>query len=66
MKKIIIGPALNEFTSHENAILNSQTASYWLKRQIRDSYQRDVLDAWKDAEMLAQLLKARYTKAVLQ
>lgn len=51
---------MNSFTSHEQAILDSPTASYWLKEAIKKSATRDVLDAWRDAEMLAQLLKARF------
>lgn len=43
----------------EDAILNDQSATYWLKQQLSESKNRDVLDALKDAETLVAVLAER-------
>ncbi len=40
-------------------VLSSPTASYWLKTALTAAMQRDVVDAAKDAEFLAELLAER-------
>lgn len=45
----------------EQAILNSQSASFWLKDAIRSTRQRDIVDALKDAEILLAILNARFS-----
>lgn len=53
-----------EMTSKEaiqaiNDILDSPCASYWLKNAIKQTMDRDIVDAWKDADLLTRILKAR-------
>jgi hypothetical protein len=40
-------------------IQDSFTASFWLKDALRDALKRDCLDAARDAEVLAKVLRAR-------
>jgi hypothetical protein len=40
-------------------ILNDPTTSYWLSDALRSALNRDCLDAARDAELLAQVLKER-------
>jgi len=40
-------------------ILRSLTASDWLRNALRASVQRDPLDAYYDAQLLASILKTR-------
>ena len=40
-------------------ITQNQTASYWLKNALAAAIARDVVDAARDAEVLAELLRAR-------
>jgi hypothetical protein len=40
-------------------ILASPAASYWLKDAVRAAERRDIVDALRDAEQLAALIKAR-------
>lgn len=42
-----------------DAILVSPCASYWLKQAFRDLAQRDPVDAVKDAETLAAIMRTR-------
>jgi hypothetical protein len=39
-----------------NEILESNSASYWLKNALTTALNRDILDAAKDAELLAVVL----------
>ena len=41
-------------------ILAAPDASYWLKRALVDASQRDPLDALKDAELVARILRSRF------
>lgn len=40
-------------------LLSNPCTSYWLKDAIKSSFNRDCLDALRDAETLVQLLKER-------
>jgi len=40
-------------------LLESQSGSYWLKDALRASLKRDLLDAYYDAQLLADALKVR-------
>jgi len=40
-------------------VLQSQTTSFWLVNALRASIQRDPLDAYYDAQLLADILKMR-------
>ena len=40
-------------------VANDPSASHWLRRAVRDALARDPVDAWKDADLLARLLKDR-------
>lgn len=40
-------------------ILESPSASFWLKRALRSALDRDVVDAAHDAEILASILRKR-------
>lgn len=52
-------------TSTESEILHDPAASHWLKDQIKETAERDVVDALRDAEILVAVLDARYSKAVI-
>ncbi len=41
-------------------ILVAPDASYWLKHALVDASRRDPLDALKDAELLARILRSRF------
>ena len=41
------------------SILNAPDASNWLKKAIKESRDRDVIDALKDAEALVRVLEAK-------
>jgi len=40
-------------------LLESQSVSYWLKDALQASLGRDLLDAYYDAQLLADMLKVR-------
>tara|TARA_R110000772_G_scaffold15176_1_gene44094 strand:+ start:104 stop:292 length:189 start_codon:yes stop_codon:yes gene_type:complete len=44
-------------------IINSPSASKWLKAAIQTAERRDILDALRDAEALVQLLQEDCIKA---
>lgn len=46
-------------TINEKELLEAPDVSYWLKEQIRTSYGKDVVDAYNDALLLAEVLQAR-------
>jgi hypothetical protein len=46
-------------TMLERSLLADPAVSYWLKGQIRQSRDRDVLDALRDAELLSEVLRIR-------
>lgn len=46
------------------AVLESRTASNWLKQALRDCLKRDCVDASRDAETLAYVLDARARKYI--
>ena len=48
----------------ENRILSSPATSNWLKQAITDTNSRDLLDATRDAELLAQLLKHKLNRVL--
>jgi hypothetical protein len=43
----------------EEQLLKDPTISDWLKKQIVESYNRDILDATRDAELLLSVLEQR-------
>jgi hypothetical protein len=43
----------------EEDVLNDFSASYWLKNSLSSALQRDPIDASRDAELLARLLRER-------
>ena len=46
-------------TTLEQSLLADPAVSYWLKAQIRQTRDRDVLDALRDAELLSEVLRTR-------
>jgi hypothetical protein len=46
-------------TTREQSLLADPAVSYWLKGQIRQTRDRDVLDALRDAELLSEVLRTR-------
>lgn len=46
------------------AVIADATASEWLKTSLRTALERDMVDAANDAEILAELLRARANGAV--
>lgn len=48
-----------EATEAMDYIMGSPCASYWLKESIKQALNRDCVDAWKDADLLTRILKAR-------
>lgn len=46
-------------TDREQAILSDPAASFWLKRNVLETRERDPVDAVRDAELLATLLRQR-------
>lgn len=47
------------YTDDERQVLESFSASFWLKDAIKTATNRDILDALRDAETLVALLKKR-------
>jgi hypothetical protein len=47
-------------TKLEQELLDGPCTSYWLKEQIRNLDKRDVLDAMRDAELLAKVANERW------
>jgi hypothetical protein len=45
-------------------ILADQSVSYWLKDALRTAYERDPIEALRDAQSLLKLLGDRYTQIV--
>jgi hypothetical protein len=41
-------------------VIASPVTSFWLKHALADALERDCLDALRDAELLAYLLKDRF------
>ncbi len=39
-----------------NILLDSEATSFWLKKAIKELLERDVVDAWRDAETLALVM----------
>lgn len=58
-------PITNEtaMTLNENKILSDPATSYWLRDAIKAAWNRDLLDAMRDAETLAKLLRERFDAA---
>ena len=48
-----------EVSDFEKAIASDPGTSYWLKDQLVETKNRDVVDALKDAEALVQALQGR-------
>lgn len=44
----------------ENDLIADPSISYWLKEQLKNSAERDLLDAINDAEMLLSVLAGKY------
>jgi UDP-3-O-acyl-N-acetylglucosamine deacetylase len=44
----------------ENDIMNDPACSHWLKRQLQETKERDILDALADVEILSDVLKKRF------
>jgi hypothetical protein len=47
-----------------NEILEDPAVSYWLKDAIKAAYERDPVDALRDARRLLKMLAERYTRIV--
>ncbi len=45
-------------------LLNDPSSSLWLKRAIRETEGRDLVEALEDAEKLTEMLKALYDEQV--
>jgi hypothetical protein len=45
-------------------ILADQSVSYWLKDALQTAYERDPIEALRDAQSLLKLLGERYTQIV--
>ncbi len=45
-------------------ILADPSISHWLKEAIRSAYERDPVDALRDAHRLIKMLGERYTQVV--
>jgi hypothetical protein len=45
-----------------HTILESPSVSFWLKGAIKQLLDRDVVDAWKDTEILRQIMYIRLKK----
>ena len=50
--------------TEEDMLLSDPCLSYWLKQAIRDSRERDVVDAYHDAKLLSELLLERANTAL--
>jgi hypothetical protein len=48
----------------ESKLLNDSATTFWLKEQITQSKERDILDAINDAETLLLVLHNRFNSAV--
>lgn len=44
----------------EEQIINDPAASFWLKEQIKDSSNRDILDVLNDVDILRSILTLRH------
>lgn len=45
----------------EQALQQEPSTSYWLKAQLKQTKERDIVDALNDAELLVLALKTRLT-----
>lgn len=45
-----------------NQILNDSGTHDWVKQEYRKANQRDIVDALNDAEILLEMLKARFAQ----
>ena len=46
------------------AVLRDPATSYWLREAVQAANRRDPLDALRDAEMLVEMLQARFDTAL--
>jgi hypothetical protein len=53
------GPGMDPSLRSEEDVLNDFSASYWLKNALSSALQCDPIDASRDAELLARLLRER-------
>ncbi|SEB26309.1 hypothetical protein [Variovorax sp. YR216] len=51
--------ALNKVLSEIEDLLDSPTASHWFKHALKSAMGRDIVDAARDAELLARLMVQR-------
>jgi hypothetical protein len=47
-------------------VIDSPSTSFWLKSALRALFERDALDAARDAELLAELMVARLNEILPQ
>ena len=50
--------------STDAEILEDPSVRYWVKEQYRRSFDHDLLDAMRDAELLLKMLEARWKQEV--
>ncbi|MDH5327638.1 MAG: hypothetical protein OEZ68_22265 [Gammaproteobacteria bacterium] len=46
-------------TITEQRLLDDSSVSFWVKKQIQETKDRDLVDATRDAELLLMILKQR-------
>lgn len=49
----------------EETIINDPAASFWLKEQIKESANRDILDVLNDVDILRSILTIRHEAIIL-
>ena len=49
-----------------DTIMNDPTASHWLKQAVTELWERDVVDALNDLDVLRELLEAKHHTDALQ
>lgn len=54
--------SLDEAMERIDAVLRAPDVRYWVKTALTDSLNRNCVDAARDAELLAQLLRDRANK----
>ncbi len=52
------------WTNMAARVWSSNGASFWLKDQLRALCKRDPVDAWKDAQALADIMRKRVDEVI--
>lgn len=57
---------MSDSSSLEQDLLADPACSYWLRERLRDTRQRDPVDALRDAQLLVDVLEQRCQHALIR